>query len=42
MVAALRDGAPLVCDGREGRKSLELLTAIYRAAQTGQSVSLPL
>jgi predicted dehydrogenase len=42
MVAALRDGAPLVCDGREGRKSLELLTAIYRAAQTGQSVALPL
>ncbi|MFA0756357.1 MAG: hypothetical protein YPKNTGVA_001876 [Candidatus Fervidibacter sp.] len=42
MVAALRDGVPLVCDGRDGRKSLELLTAIYRAAQTGQSVSLPL
>jgi predicted dehydrogenase len=42
MVAALRDGASLVCDGREGRKSLELLTAIYRAAQTGQSVALPL
>jgi len=42
MVAALRGGASLVCDGREGRKSLELLTAIYRAAQTGQSVSLPL
>lgn len=42
MVAALRGGASLVCDGREGRKSLELLTAIYRAAQTGQSVALPL
>lgn len=42
MVAALREGAPLVCDGREGRKSLELLTAIYRAAQTGQPIPLPL
>lgn len=42
MVAAIREGAPLVCDGREGRKSLELLTAIYRSAQTGQPVKLPL
>ncbi len=42
MVAALREDASLVCEGREGRKSLELLTAIYRAAQTGQSVMLPL
>lgn len=41
MVAAIREGAPLVCDGREGRKSLELLTAIYRSAQTGRSVKLP-
>ncbi len=42
MVAAIQRGAPLVCDGREGRKSIELLTAIYRSAQTGQPVSLPL
>lgn len=42
MVAALREDASLICEGREGRKSLELLTAIYRAAQTGQSVVLPL
>ncbi len=42
MVAAIRSGAPLVCDGREGRRSLELLTAIYRSAQTGQPVALPL
>ncbi len=42
MVAAIREGAPLVCDGREGRKSLELLTAIYRAAQTEQPITLPL
>ncbi|MCX7643245.1 MAG: Gfo/Idh/MocA family oxidoreductase [Armatimonadetes bacterium] len=41
MVAAICDGTPLVCDGREGRKSLELLTAIYRSAQTGQPVKLP-
>lgn len=40
MVAAIHNGALLVCDGREGRKSLALLTAIYRAAQTGQPTPL--
>jgi UDP-N-acetyl-2-amino-2-deoxyglucuronate dehydrogenase len=33
--------APLV-DGREGRRSVEIIRAIYRSARTGQSVSLPL
>lgn len=42
MVAAIHEGAPIVCDGREGRKSLELLTAIYCSARTGQSVKLSL
>ncbi|MGQ9729285.1 MAG: Gfo/Idh/MocA family protein [Candidatus Fervidibacter sp.] len=40
MVAAIRNGTLLVCDGREGRKSLELLTAIYQSAKTGKSVKL--
>jgi predicted dehydrogenase len=31
---------PLV-DGREGRKSVEIIRAIYRSAQTGQAVKLP-
>jgi len=31
---------PLV-DGREGRKSVEIIRAIYRSAQTGQVVALP-
>ena len=34
-------GLPLV-DGREGRKSVEIIRAIYRSAQTGQAVRLPL
>jgi predicted dehydrogenase len=34
-------GAPLV-DGREGRKSVEIIRAIYRAAETGAQVMLPL
>jgi predicted dehydrogenase len=37
------DGArePLV-DGREGRKSVEIILAIYRSAETGSQVMLPL
>lgn len=33
--------APLV-DGREGRRSVEIIRAIYRSAQTGRVVTLPL
>jgi len=40
MVAAIKNGAPLVCDAREGRKSLELLTAIYKSAMMGRSIPL--
>jgi predicted dehydrogenase len=37
------DGArePLV-DGRVGRKSVEIILAIYRTAETGSQVMLPL
>jgi UDP-N-acetyl-2-amino-2-deoxyglucuronate dehydrogenase len=34
-------GQPRV-DGREGRKAVELIRAIYRSARTGQAVRLPL
>jgi len=34
-------GSPRV-DGRDGRKSVEIIRAIYRSAQTGQVVTLPL
>jgi predicted dehydrogenase len=33
--------APLV-DGREGRRSVEIIRAIYRSSQTGRAVDLPL
>jgi predicted dehydrogenase len=36
-----RGGIPRV-DGREGRKSVEIIRAIYRSAQTGSAVLLPL
>ncbi len=34
-------GTPLV-DGREGRKSVEIIRAIYQSAKTGRAVPLPL
>ena len=34
-------GKPLV-DGPEGRKSVEIILAIYKSAKTGKKVKLPL
>jgi len=33
--AALRTGAPLLCDGRDGRRSQAILDAMYRSAYSG-------
>ena len=41
-VAALRTGRPLMVDGLEGRKAVELILAIYKSASTGRTVRLPL
>jgi predicted dehydrogenase len=35
------DRTPAI-DGREGRKSVEIILAIYKAAETGRTVELPL
>jgi UDP-N-acetyl-2-amino-2-deoxyglucuronate dehydrogenase len=37
-VAAIRDGRDPLAPGREGRRSLALVLAVYEAARTGQSV----
>jgi UDP-N-acetyl-2-amino-2-deoxyglucuronate dehydrogenase len=42
VVAALRGEAAANTDGIEGRKSLELILAIYAAARQGRDVHLPL
>jgi UDP-N-acetyl-2-amino-2-deoxyglucuronate dehydrogenase len=42
VVSALTGNGEANTDGRSGRKSLELILAIYRSAQTGKRVSLPL
>ena len=39
---AIDEGRDPLVDGREGRKSVEIIRAIYRSAETGQAVKLPL
>ena len=39
---AVKKGSHPVVDGREGRKSLEIVLGTYRSAETGLPVSLPL
>jgi UDP-N-acetyl-2-amino-2-deoxyglucuronate dehydrogenase len=36
--SAIREGRPPAVDGREGRRSLALITAIYESARTGREV----
>lgn len=39
---ALDRGTPPLVDGREGRKSVEIVLAAYKSAETGKRVELPL
>lgn len=39
---AIDTGTEPIVDGREGRKSVEIIRAIYRSAATGRAVPLPL
>ncbi|MEG6591337.1 Gfo/Idh/MocA family oxidoreductase [Paenibacillus barengoltzii] len=39
---AIEHGTPVLVDGIQGRRTLELITAIYQSASTGQAVKLPL
>ena len=41
-VQALETGRPPLVDGREGRKAVEVILAVYRSAETGRVVELPL
>jgi UDP-N-acetyl-2-amino-2-deoxyglucuronate dehydrogenase len=40
MLAAIRDDRPPAIDGAEGRRSVELILAIYESAKTGQKILL--
>jgi UDP-N-acetyl-2-amino-2-deoxyglucuronate dehydrogenase len=39
-VQAIETGRPPLVDGREGRRAVEIILAIYRSAKTGQTVAL--
>lgn len=39
---AVERGTPVLVDGHQGRRTLELITAIYQSASTGRPVRLPL
>ncbi len=39
---AIKSGTPPLIDGPEGRRSVEIILAIYKAAETGRCVDLPL
>ncbi|MGO9915615.1 MAG: Gfo/Idh/MocA family protein [Isosphaeraceae bacterium] len=41
-LSAIDESRPPLCDGREGRKSVEIIRAIYRSVETGITVTLPL
>ena len=42
MVNAILVDRPPAVDGREGRKALEIVQAIYQSAKTGEIVRFPL
>ncbi|MBI2826943.1 MAG: Gfo/Idh/MocA family oxidoreductase [Planctomycetia bacterium] len=42
VLAAIREGHEPAIDGHEGRRSVEIILAIYKAAETGRAVKLPL
>ena len=42
VLAAIKKGTRSLIDGPEGRRSVEIILAIYKAAETGRAVTLPL
>jgi UDP-N-acetyl-2-amino-2-deoxyglucuronate dehydrogenase len=42
VLTAIEHNKPVLVDGIQGRQTLELITAIYQSASTGQTVKLPL
>lgn len=42
VLTAIESGEPPLVDGTSGRSTLEMITAIYKSASTGENVSLPL
>ncbi len=42
VLAAIKKGQKPLVDGHEGRRSVEIILAVYKAAETGRTVKLPL
>jgi predicted dehydrogenase len=42
VLTAVERGTPVLIDGRAGKNTLQLITAIYKSASTGTTVNLPL
>jgi UDP-N-acetyl-2-amino-2-deoxyglucuronate dehydrogenase len=42
VIKAIKKGTAPAIDGAEGRRSVEIILAIYKAAETGKTVTLPL
>lgn len=42
ILTALETGAPVAITGEDGRRTIELITAVYKAGSTGAAVELPL
>jgi predicted dehydrogenase len=42
VLAAIKKGGRPLVDGHEGRRSVEIILAIYKAAEMGRAISLPL
>lgn len=42
VLTALENGTPILIDGKQGRQTLELISAIYESASTGKTIKLPL
>jgi predicted dehydrogenase len=42
VVTSVKSGSKPLVDGHEGRRSVEIILAIYRSAETGKAVELPL
>jgi len=40
MVGAVRDGKPVQCDGYEGRKTVQIIEAVYESSRTGNWVDI--
>ena len=41
-VEAVNENRPPAIDGHEGRRSVEIILAVYKAAETGKIIKLPL